>query len=136
MKDTQLFMNASMQFVSSYMDISLMKHCILLKNEQKMKLLRNKNYLKNSLNKILPDVIINKPKHKFHVPIAEWLQDKLYEQTYDVLLAKNSIVDSFMDKKKVRYMIGDHKQGKADYNRQLWGLLFLENWYKMKKQYL
>lgn len=136
MKDTQLFKGASLRFISPYMDMRLMKYCMSFSAEQKMKLFRNKNYLKNKLSGLLPETIINKSKHKFHVPIAEWLRAELYEQAYDMLLAKDSVCDSFMDKKIIRRMLEDHKQGKADYNRPLWGLLFLENWYKMKKRYL
>lgn len=136
MKDTQLFNHFSLKFVSPYMDVQLMKHIIQISANKKMELLQNKKYLKNALVRILPEAIINKKKHKFHVPIAEWLMTDLYEQTHDMLLASDSLVSRFMNKDLVRTMLEDHKLKKADYNRPLWGLFFLENWYKMKKAYL
>ncbi len=135
-KDTQLFQNLSLQFISPYMDLDLMKHCMSLTVVQKMEFLRNKNYLKNGLKKILPHEIIHKSKHKFHVPISEWLRYELYEQAHDTLLDTGGAIDKFIDKKIIIRMLEDHKRGKIDYNRPLWGLLFLENWYKMKKDYI
>ena len=136
MKDTQLFDNFSMKFVSPYIDIPLMKHCLKLTANQKRVLLRNKSYLKNTLLKLLPDSIINKPKHKFGVPIAEWLRTELYEQVHDTLLSNDSITNSYFNKKLIKKMLENHKSGKIDYNRPLWALLFFENWYIIKKKYL
>lgn len=135
-KDCQLFANSNLSFISPYMDLGLMKHCVLMSEEEKINKLQNKEYLKDTLSPILPKTIINKQKHKFHVPIAEWLKTDLYEKAYETLSSKNGLINSYMNQKMIMQRLEDHRLGKADYNRQLWGILFLENWYKMKKQYL
>ena len=129
MKDTQLFKNSSLKFVSPYIDVELMKHIATLDVDEKMIKLCNKNYLKEELHDILPDKIIHKKKHKFKVPISEWIRENSYSLFHEKLLANNSLVNGYMDQKLVLSMLEDHKKGKHDYNRPLWALYFLENWY-------
>lgn len=135
MKDTQLFNNSNLKFISPYMDIPLMKHVMKLPVEKKMIFLRNKNYLKETLKDILPSEIIYKQKHKFHVPITEWMRGEYYPLFYDTLTKSDGLVDTYLDKRLIIKMLQDHKKGVNDYNRPLWALFFLENWYNTFKQY-
>ena len=136
MKDIQLFSHAGMGFISPYLDIALMKSFIRLDPQQKIDKLKNKKYLKKTMKEILPLKILNKVKHKFHVPIAEWLRKEIYEQVYEELSAKSSITSQYLNKKLVLQMLDKHKKGENDYNRPLWALFFLEQWYRLKKSYM
>lgn len=136
MKDAQLFSYADMRFVSPYMDVALMKYFMQLDFKQKMQSLKNKNYLKKAMEDILPQEILYKSKHKFHVPIAEWLRTELYEDMHDLLLAQDSITTRYFDKTFILHMLEEHRKGRADYNRPLWALFFLEQWYRLKKSYV
>lgn len=135
-KDIRLFGKNNMSFVSPYMDIALMRHNVMLSTSDKLNLLRNKMSVKKSMSDLLPEKIINKQKHKFHVPINEWLKNEYYGMCYETLTAKDSLSMEFMDRKVLKRMLSEHKNGTVDHNRPLWGLLFLEYWYKGKKKYL
>lgn len=111
-----------------FIDTRLMELMASFPQLKKLALLRNKNLLRTMMVDYLPEKIIQKKKHKFHVPLAKWFRKPLYEFLHDSLLSTSSTVVGMFEKKFIEQLIREHKYGVRDNNRKLWSLLFLEYW--------
>lgn len=128
-KDNQLFEYYKMQYITPYMDIDLMTYLEGLSINNKIKGLKNKLYLKRAMNKFLPAAILRRKKHKFQVPISEWLKKDMYSFVREVLCSKKGFVNNKLDNKYVLKLLEDHRNNLQDNNRKIWALLFLDLWY-------
>jgi asparagine synthase (glutamine-hydrolysing) len=83
--------------------------------------------LKRAMRGILPDGIIDRPKHGFAVPLARWFRGELAGFARDVLLSNICRERDLFETKHVKRLIEMHERGR-DLDLQLWTLLSLELW--------
>jgi asparagine synthase (glutamine-hydrolysing) len=86
-----------------------------------------KYLLKRAMRGVLPDGIIDRPKHGFAVPLARWFRGELAGFARDVLLSDACRERGLFDTKHVERLIELHRSGR-DLDLQLWTLLSLELW--------
>jgi asparagine synthase (glutamine-hydrolysing) len=86
-----------------------------------------KYLLKRAMRGILPDGIIDRPKHGFAVPLARWFRGELAGFARDVLLSGACRERGLFDTKHVERLIELHRRGR-DLDLQLWTLLSFELW--------
>ena len=86
-----------------------------------------KYLLKRAMRGILPDGIIDRPKHGFAVPLARWFRGELAGFARDVLLSDACRERGLFDAKHVERLIELHRRGR-DLDLQLWTLLSFELW--------
>ena len=86
-----------------------------------------KYLLKQAMRGILPDGIIDRPKHGFAVPLARWFRGELAGFARDVLLSDACRERDLFDTRYVERLIGLHGRGR-DLDLQLWTLLSFELW--------
>jgi asparagine synthase (glutamine-hydrolysing) len=86
-----------------------------------------KYLLKRAMRGILPDAIIDRPKHGFAVPLARWFRGELAGFTRDVLLSDTCRQRGLFEPKYVERLIRLHTRGR-DLDLQLWTLLSFELW--------
>lgn len=130
MKDLQILNDKSIKFVSPYMNRDLIDYVTSLTSKEKEFGLSEKRYLKMAMRNYLPPEILSRKKHRFHLPVNEWLRHDFYDFAYQNLLAHNSLILRYLNKSVVKKILLDHKSDKIDFNRPIWGMLFLESWYK------
>ncbi len=78
----------------------------------------------------LPDVVWNRPKRGFSVPIREWLSGPLQEMMYDHLTGSRFLQRGFVSPQFLKTMIEEHVAGRRDNRQPLWALLMLELWFR------
>jgi asparagine synthase (glutamine-hydrolysing) len=78
----------------------------------------------------LPGQILNRKKGGFNVPVPAWLRGELSEYVRDVLSEKRLREQGFFNPASVQRMIRDHGELRADYSRNLWGLLIFALWHE------
>lgn len=78
----------------------------------------------------LPDVVWNRPKRGFSVPIREWLSGPLREMMYDHLTSSRFLERGFVSRPFLHTMIQEHIDGRRDNRQPLWALLMLELWFR------
>lgn len=127
-KDKSVCEPMGIKSANPFVDIQTMKFMASLSTIDKLTLLRNKYLLRTMMTDYLPKKIIQKKKHKFHVPLAMWFREPLYEFLHESLLSPRSAVSSMFEKTFLHQLISNHKGGIQDNNRKLWALLFLEYW--------
>ena len=67
----------STEIRSPFLDYDLVDNVFKIPNSLKFNKNTNKILIRNIFGDILPDYILNKPKHGFEVPIKKWMNDFL-----------------------------------------------------------
>ena len=86
-----------------------------------------KHVFKRALSGLVPDAILNRPKHGFAVPLARWFRGRLGGLLRELLLSPTSRRRGILDPAYIEQLIARHDQGR-DLDFQLWTLLSFELW--------
>ena len=86
-----------------------------------------KYLFKQAMRGILPDNIIDRPKHGFAVPLARWFRGELGEFARDLLLSESCRARGVFESDYVERLIRLHEGGR-DIDLQLWTLVSFELW--------
>jgi asparagine synthase (glutamine-hydrolysing) len=90
-----------------------------------------KRVFKQALRGVLPDVVIDRRKQGFGVPLDHWFRNELREMSGDVLLSPRALQRGYFKPGAVRRMLEEHWSGAATWPNHLWTLLMLESWHRM-----
>ena len=88
----------------------------------------NKWLLKESLNGLMPEKLIHRPKMGFGVPIGSWLKDQLKPWASDLLDPKTIRRYGYLDPDEVTKKWNLHLSGKEDFSEQIWSMLMFQSW--------
>lgn len=120
----------SLETRSPFLDYRLVEFVATLPSEMKVRKLTSKYLLKHAFRRIVPPVILRRPKRGFAVPIGRWLHQELRELLADYLLSSRFAQRGLFQQAKVEELIRLHLTGRADCAHQLWALLMLELWHR------
>lgn len=112
------------------LDHKLVEFAGTIPPELQLRGLRKKYLLKRAMAHRLPRQILNRKKGGFNVPVPAWLRGELHDYVRDVLSEKRLREQGFFNHAYVQQMIRDHADLKADYSRNLWGLLIFALWHE------
>jgi asparagine synthase (glutamine-hydrolysing) len=122
-------MAVSLEGRSPFLDHEFMEMSAKIPSGLKLKNLNTHKYiLKKSLEGILPQEILNRPKMGFGVPISVWFKDDLKGYTQKMLLSKNSHILEFVKKDYVQNLLTQHQTSGINFSARIWCLLTLELW--------
>jgi asparagine synthase (glutamine-hydrolysing) len=128
-KTDRCSMAASLEARSPFLDHKLAEFAATIPIDLKLKGRTTKYILKEAARGLLPDSIIDRPKHGFGVPLGAWLRKDI-APVKDILLSDTARQRKLLNMPVVERLIAEHESGKRDYNRQLWTLLTLEQWHR------
>jgi asparagine synthase (glutamine-hydrolysing) len=86
-----------------------------------------KYLFKQAMRGLLPDHIIDRPKHGFAVPLARWFRGELSEFARDTLLSQTCRERGVFDVRHVERLLDLNERGR-DLDLQLWTILSFEMW--------
>ena len=90
---------------------------------------RHRKYvLKKSMEGVLPESVIWRPKAGFGVPLRAWMANDLKPMVDDLLSPETVAGRGLFDPVAVRALIDDNDAGRADNSLRIWALLVLEIW--------
>ena len=78
----------------------------------------------------LPEVVWNRPKRGFSVPIREWLCGPLRDMLHDHLATPRFLERGFVSPQFLQTLIKEHMDWRRDNRQVLWALLMLELWFR------
>jgi len=85
----------------------------------------SKVLLRNALRLLLPDVLVDRPKKGFAVPVSDWMRKELRPMVEDLVVAADRPeYDSAVASRLAR----DHIEGRVVAGSRLWALLAFELW--------
>lgn len=115
---------------SPFLDHKLMEFVASLPTEFKLQGVEKKRLLKATLRGQLPDIVLDRPKMGFSVPLAHWFRHELHDMAYDLLLSNRSLSRGYFNTTVIHKMLNQHCRGDEDHSDHLWNLLVLELWHQ------
>ncbi len=85
---------------------------------------------KRAMRGLLPDHIIDRPKHGFAVPLSRWFRDEWSVVVRDVLLSPTCRRRGLFEPDHIESLLRQHASGRA-LDWQLWTLMSVELWCRM-----
>ena len=130
-------MAVSLEARVPFLDRSVVEYALELPIDSKVKWAwqRDQRSLKRVfagvLEGVLPDKILNKPKHGFAVPLDPWFRGKLSPYIAEILFDDRTRKRGYFDMTYVEKMFRDHREGREVRNKQLWLLVVFELWHRV-----
>ncbi len=121
-------MAASLEVRAPFLDRELSRWVMGLPLGFKLRGVQRKWLLKKALRGVVPDEILDRKKHGFALPVAQWLRGPLVPLVEELLGEQALAAAGIFEPKGVRALVDAHVQGRADHRKQLWTLLVFELW--------
>jgi len=113
---------------SPLLDHELMEFAASLPASMKVRGQEKKWLLREALRGTIPDVILDRPKQGFSVPIGDWFRDELRGWVREVLLDPSTLGRGWFAPGVVEDLLDRHAAGVDDDQHRIWSLLMLELW--------
>lgn len=85
--------------------------------------------MRQAAHRYLPDMVAEKKKLGFPVPIRIWLkEDKYYQIVKDAFTSKAA--QNFFKTEEILKYLDEHREGKADNSRKIWTIFMFLVWHK------
>ncbi|NQX87077.1 MAG: asparagine synthase (glutamine-hydrolyzing) [Halioglobus sp.] len=121
-------MAASIEARMPFMDIQLAAFAATLPDKYRVRNLSTKWVLRQAMQGILPQNILDRPKVGFRIPVNEWFRTSMKAQLMDNLLSADSLSNQFYDSNILNKLVNEHVRGRQNHEKLLWTLLNLEIW--------
>jgi asparagine synthase (glutamine-hydrolysing) len=90
-----------------------------------------KNVLRQAMNDILPERIVNRKKQGFSAPDESWYRGENAEYVKDLLLGKNIASAQFINPEYIRFIIDEHCNKNKNHRLLLWSFMCFEWWCRL-----
>jgi asparagine synthase (glutamine-hydrolysing) len=124
----KMSMAESVEMRVPFLDRELVEFTESLPSSYKLRRGRRKLVEKEALTGLLPREIVHRKERGFVTPVAKWLREGLYAPARELLLDPGGTCAPLMNRDYVARILDDHREGRADYTRQLFCLYSLELW--------
>ena len=129
MKQDQMSMAASLESRVPFLDHKLVELTSRMPESMKLRGKTTKHLLRESMRGILPDVILDRPKMGFPVPIGKWLRKEYRHVTEELVLSERALSRGVFNPDAVRKLAKEHFEG-VDHGTRMLFLLNLEIWFR------
>ena len=128
-KVDRMSMAASIEARVPLLDYHIVEFAMNLPPHMKLNGSRTKSILRNAVKRLVPDIVLEKPKQGFSIPMKHWLRTSLKPMMLD-LLSKDSLhKHGYFDHPMVSKWIQEHLNGYANHSHRLWSLMVFEMWH-------
>ena len=87
-----------------------------------------KYVLRESLNRFIPNELIDRPKTGFGIPLSEWIRGPLHDWTSDLLSKDRIVRDGFFNYDDIENILKEHNSQEVDWGSKIWTLLMFQCW--------
>ena len=127
-KEDRMTMAASLEGRVPFLDHEFIEFVAAMPSTFKTNKLTTKYILKEAMRGVLPKNIIDRRKHGFGVPIAEWFKADIKSYAEDVFHDSRTRERGLFKNDFMVSLLAEHQEGLQDYSGQLWALLMFELW--------
>lgn len=128
MKQDQMSMAASVESRVPFLDHGLVDYAARLPPEWKIRGRRGKRVLREAMEGLVPDDILNRSKMGFPVPFGRWIRNAQRSFLEETILGSRAEARGLLEPEEVRRIVEEHQSGRVDHSERLWSLLNLELW--------
>lgn len=130
-KVDRMSMANSLEVRVPLLDHKLVEFLASLPSSYKVRGLTLKYLFKQVLADILPREILRRPKAGFHAPVPLWIKGELLDLICEYLSAsKLASYGNIFSPTVVAKLLKEHLEDRADWSRNLWGILMFQLWYE------
>jgi asparagine synthase (glutamine-hydrolysing) len=127
-KVDRMSMAVSLEAREPLLDYRIVEFALNLPPQMKLNGSRTKSILRNAVKRLVPDLVLEKPKQGFSIPMKHWLRTSLKPMMLD-LLSKDSLNHhGYFSHQVVTKWIQEHLDGRANHSHRLWSLMVFELW--------
>jgi asparagine synthase (glutamine-hydrolysing) len=127
MKQDQMSMAASIESRVPFLDHKLVELTARLPVQMKLRGRTTKWILREAMRGVLPDVILDRPKMGFPVPIGKWLRDDYRHLVEEFVIGERTLARGIFEADAVRNLVRRHNNGE-NHELRLFFLLNFEIW--------
>ncbi|MGN0317487.1 MAG: asparagine synthase (glutamine-hydrolyzing) [Lachnospira sp.] len=128
LKADKMSMAHSLEVRVPFLDKEVYNVARTLPTKYKVNKNNTKYAMRKAANKYLPDMVAEKKKLGFPVPIRIWLKDDKYYNLIKKAFESDAAKKYFNTDELVKYL-DEHKEGKADNSRKIWTVYMFLVWY-------
>ena len=121
-------MAVSLEVRVPFLDHRVFEFAARLPQSMKMRGGRGKLILRHVLSRYVPDILIERPKTGFALPISDWLRGPLREWSEDLMGERRLRDEGYFRPDTVREMWNEHLSGQRDQGDQIWTILMFQAW--------
>jgi asparagine synthase (glutamine-hydrolysing) len=127
-------MAVSLETRCPFLDHRIIEFAWRLPSALKVRTGQGKWLLRQVLRRYLPDMLCERPKQGFNVPIGAWLNGPLRDWAQGLIESIRSRGDGFLDFNLVQACWHDHLRGEGDRSRELWAILMVQAWLEITRR--
>ena len=127
MKQDQMSMAASIESRVPFLDHELVELTAKLPVEMKLRGKTTKWILREAMRRLLPDIVLDRPKMGFPVPLGNWLRGPHKHVTDEFVLGERTLERGIFNADTLRRLAREHSEG-VDHDLKLFFLINFEIW--------
>ncbi|MEM7501118.1 MAG: XrtA/PEP-CTERM system amidotransferase [Pseudomonadota bacterium] len=116
----------SLEVREPLMDHELIEWVASLPSRLKHRRGEGKYVLKKTLEPLLPNDVLYRPKMGFAVPLASWFRGPLAERVKESLLGERLHDTGLFNRDYLEHLVTAHQSGRRDYSASIWTVLMYE----------
>jgi asparagine synthase (glutamine-hydrolysing) len=116
----------SLEVREPLMDHPLVEWLATLPPSLKLRGREGKYLFKKTMEPMLPEEVLYRPKMGFSVPLARWFRGPLRDRVREALLGPRLADTGWFERPYLQHLIDAHQSGARDYSASLWTLLMFE----------
>jgi asparagine synthase (glutamine-hydrolysing) len=127
-KTDRMSMAHSLEARVPYLDPVVAELALALPTSMKVRGLSKKRLLRRAAGTLIPSSVLKARKRGFSIPAAAWLRGELEPFAREVLAPERMRRQGYLESGVVTELLDAHVARRADYSRQLWGLISFSLW--------
>jgi len=129
LKADRMSMANSLELRVPFLDKEVFEVASRINPSWNLKEKKTKRILRKAARGIIPDLVLDRPKLGFPVPMSAWLKGDMKDWAMDVI--ENSNTDKYINKDYVKELYNRHISGDKDLKSELWTILTFMLWHKV-----
>jgi asparagine synthase (glutamine-hydrolysing) len=129
-KVDRMSMATSIEARVPLLDHRIVEFALNLPASYKLRCGRTKLILQQAMRDRLPEVVLNRRKQGFSVPLKQWLREPLQPLMRDLLSSECIRRRGYFDPRPIGQWMSEHLQGTANHSHRLWALMAFELWHR------
>ena len=113
---------------SPFLDKDLVDLVFPMPAQWKLSGWKKKHLLIEAFKRDLPEILHDRPKKGFEVPVGPWLRGPLNGYARELIAADRCFFGNLLSREGAMQLLEDHTAGRADHNFCLWALVSLLAW--------
>ncbi len=128
-KVDRMSMAVSIEARVPLLDYHIVEFALNLPAPMKLHGARTKSILRQAVKNVVPQLVLEKPKEGFSIPMKHWLCTSLKPMMLDLLSKAALQKHGYFDHQVVAQWIQEHLDGRVNHSHRLWTLMVFEIWH-------